>query len=289
MEWVWNRIGVSLPDGWEMLQFSRNPSNGRCVFADRYQFRLELDWMLVTSHPDMERISSDYISKLKEDGLQSVERVSHHPWMGAHGLEHGRPVSRYVGFFQEGPFLLEAVFIGESGGKADFAAEGRILDSVKVHPKSDIVRWRAFGMDWCTSAAGFALCYVAPGLAEVSFTDGKKHMSQTFSRRGMVRTWLKTTVHEWLSARVPSEYKTLSLNQEKMDGHDVWTLLAQRRHAVLSDWIYGRRHIKASAWICPKDGRLYSLSTLAHCDGEHFPSASLGCCGFKVNNSAGEQ
>ncbi|MBQ7652292.1 MAG: hypothetical protein IJS15_15135 [Victivallales bacterium] len=285
MKWIWNRIGMMLPDGWEMLQFSRNPSQGRCVFADRYQFRLELDWMTVSVPPDMERMSSDYTARLKENGLQSVEKVSHHPWSGAYGLEHGRPVSRYGAYFPDGPYLLEAVFIGESGDKPNHAAECRILDSFKVNPESATSRWCAFGMDWYTSATDFALCYVAPGLAEASFTDGKKHISQTFSRRGMLKTWLKKPVTEWLASTVPSEYKTVSLEHESTDGHDVWTLVARRRHAVLSDWIHGRRHIKASAWICPRDGRLYAMSTLAHCDGRQFPPASLGCCGFKVDNS----
>ena len=287
MNWLWNRIGFALPDDWEMLQFSRNPDNGRCVFADRYQFRLELDWMTVSAPPDMERMSSDYMAKLKEDGMKSIEKVSHHPWSGAYGIEHGRPVSRYGAYFSDGPFLLEAVFIGESGSKADFAAEGRILDSFKVHPKSDTIRWCAFGMDWSTSATEFALCYVAPGLAEASFTDGKKHTSQTFSRRGLLKTWLKTPVQDWLASRVPPEYKTVSMEHESRDGHDVWTMLAKRRRTVLSDWLHGRRHIIASAWIGPNDGRLYTLSTLAHCDGKQFPPASLGCCKFSVNNAMG--
>ena len=287
MKWIWNRIGMMLPDEWEMLQFSRNPSQGRCVFADRYQFRLELDWMTVSAPPDMERMSSDYTAKLKEDGLQSVEKLAHNPWSGAYGLEHGRPVSRYGAYFSDGPFLLEAVFIGENGGKPNHAAEGRILDSFKVHPPSATVRWCAFGMDWSTSATDFTSCYVAPGLAEASFTDGKKHTSQTFSRRGLLKTWLRTPVSEWLASIVPPEYKPVSQKHFSMDGHDVWMLVARRRHAVLHDWIHGRRHINASAWICPKDGRLYAMSTLAHCNGELFPPASLGCCGFKVDNSTG--
>ncbi len=286
MKWIWNRIAFRLPDDWEMLQFSRNPSQGRCVFADRYQYRLELNWMAVSAPPDMERISSDYMAKLKEDGLKSIEKVSIHPWSGAYGIEHGRPVSRYAAFFSDGPFLLEAVFIGEHGGQSDFAAEGRILESFKVHPKSDIIHWCAFGMDWCTSANEFALCYVAPGLAEVSFTDCRKHLSQTFSRRGMLRTWLKTPVSDWLASRVPPEYKTVSLEHLCRDGHDVWTLLAKRRRPVLSDWLHGRRHIFASAWICPGDGRLYTTSTLAHCDGVAFPQASLACCAFSVGGKA---
>ena len=289
MKWIWNRIGMRLPDEWEMLQFSRNPSVGRCVFADRYQFRLELDWMSVSSPPDMERMSSDYMAKLQEDGLQYVEKIAHHPWSGAFGMEHGRPVSRYGAYFSDGPFILEAVFIGEKGGRPDFAAEGRILDSFKVLPQSATSQWCAFGMEWNTSAATFASCYVAPGLAETIFTDGKKRASQTFARRGLLKPWLKTPVQDWLTTIVPPEYKTLSVEHSSREGHDVWTLLAKRRHGVLSDWLHGRRHIKASAWICPKDGRLYSTSTLAHCDGEHFPPASLGCCGFKVDDTAGAQ
>jgi len=42
-----------------MLQFSRNTSSGRCVFADRCQFRLELSW----------RVVADYISSLVKRGV----------------------------------------------------------------------------------------------------------------------------------------------------------------------------------------------------------------------------
>ena len=45
--WVWRHLEVRVPADWELLQFSKTPAEGRCAFADRHGFRLELSWRTV--------------------------------------------------------------------------------------------------------------------------------------------------------------------------------------------------------------------------------------------------
>ena len=54
--WIWRNFGVGVPDDWEMLQFSKDPKSGGCLFADRYTFRLEINWRRTAGEPDLRRI-----------------------------------------------------------------------------------------------------------------------------------------------------------------------------------------------------------------------------------------
>ncbi len=45
--WIWRGLCMKVPDDWEMLQFETNTGKGGCAFADRYQFRFEVDWKVV--------------------------------------------------------------------------------------------------------------------------------------------------------------------------------------------------------------------------------------------------
>ena len=279
--WIWNGIELSLPDEWEMLQFSRNPETGRCAFADRYQFRFELDWMRVDAPPDMERMANDYRAKLQDDGLESVTKTGHGQWLGASGLEKGVPISRYGAFLPGRAYILEAVFIWAKGERATPAFEGRILDSVKVpSPAPDgRQKWRSFGMDWTTACdLSFDTCVVSPGLAEATFNNRKRRVTQRFARRGMLSYWLKADVRQWLEAQIPKEYKVVSTESATEEGHEVWRLEAQRSPSVLVDWLHGRRTIQAAAWICPEDGRLYFVASHAHQGKGEWPFATLSCC-----------
>lgn len=279
--WLWNGIEFSLPNDWEMLQFTRNPELGRCAFADRYQFRFELDWMLVSAAPDMERMASDYVAKLQEDGLEDVVKSGHGQWLGATGKEKGMPISRYGAFLPGRSYVLEAVFIWDKAQKASASFEGRILDSIKTNPpqKDACQPWQAFGMKW-TNADGmeFSQCQVAPGLAEATFNNRKLRRIQRFARRGLLDCWMKTTVQDWLEQQIPKEYKVMEMTNSTENGHEIWQLQAQRSPSTMPDWLHGRRTISAAAWICPEDGRLYFIANHAHKGKAEWPEATLSCC-----------
>ena len=98
--WVWRYFRLELPDDWEMLQFSRNPHAGRCAFADRYQFRLEISWQALSGPPNMDRLVSDYLSKLKLDGtMPDAVRLDRPPWVGLRGHQGGILTSRFSRHF----------------------------------------------------------------------------------------------------------------------------------------------------------------------------------------------
>lgn len=265
--WVWQGLSVALPLDWEMLQFARDPEVGRCVFGDRYQYRFELDWKRVHGAPDMERMVSDYRAKLAADGLREVRPLGHSPWLGTHGLDGEREICRYGMYSAESRQVLEAVFLWPPREQARPSLEGRVLDSLRVLPVLADGRrcWQAFGMTWHVPAATvFASCEVAPAQVEAVFALRNDRGQATFSRRGMVSEWLTVPVSEWLEQSMPAGYVRETLTQAGQSGHEVCSLVARRERSVLSDWRHGRRRYEASAWICPRDRRLYCVSRWAH-------------------------
>ena len=108
---AWNAINLELPDEWELLQFSKSSDNGKIAFADRYQFRLELDWSTVSAPPDLDRMASDYKSKLAEEGTKDAKLAVHLPWKGVSAQEADNFISRYVNYFPSRSLMLEIVFL----------------------------------------------------------------------------------------------------------------------------------------------------------------------------------
>lgn len=265
-----------------MLQFTRNPEEGRCAFADRYQFRFELNWLRVDMPPDLQRMAEDYIAKLTDNGLKDVKRTAHSPWLGATGLEKGQPISRYAAFFAARSMLLEVVFIWPTGVKASPAFEGRTLDAVTVKPDAldGAQVWDAFGMRWKNGPdLYFEKCTAAPGMAEAVFTNEKRHIRQSFSRRGLLKEWFSGSVEQWLEEQVPREYTISERKHSSRDGHDFWSIEARRSRPVLADWVHGHRLYKSAAWLCHRDDRLYCVSFVSHPDyatGCGVPA--LSCC-----------
>ncbi len=265
--WVWQGLSVVLPPDWEMLQFARDPEVGRCVFGDRYQYRFELDWKCVPAPPDLERMVGDYRAKLAADGLQDVRPLAHSPWQGTRGRDGERDICRYGMYSAANRQVLEAVFLWPPREESKPSFEGRVLDSLRVLPvlSDGRRRWQAFGMTWHVPAAAvFAACDVAPAQAEAVFALRNDRGEATFSRRGMVSEWLTVPVSEWLEQTIPGGYVRETLTQTGQSGHEVCSLVARRERSVLKDWWHGRRQYEASAWVCPRDHRLYCVSRWTH-------------------------
>lgn len=276
---IWRQLHFELPDDWEMLQFSRNPEVGRCVFADRRQFRFEVNWRTVRGAPDFERMLHDYQSRLEEDGLQRIRRIEHQRWHGMRGEEGRRLTTRYGRYVAEGRLLLELVFLWPK--EWDSALEKRILDSFRFLPPEDgLQRWRAFGMD-LRASAGHDLwkANVPPTSAELLFTTQKGYREQRFCRFAMPGEWLETTPGAWLLTRLPKGFRLEHQTRHLRDGHEIFSIKGLRSFPTVANMIRGKRYIKASAWICPEDKRLYSLvlvSTERVVDAES--RISLRCC-----------
>lgn len=276
---IWRHYQFDLPDDWEMLQFSRNPELGSCVFADRRQFRFELNWRAVQGTPDFDRMLHDYQARLEEDGLQGVRRLEHQRWHGVRGEAGHSLTTRYGRYIAEDRSLIELVFIWPK--EWDSALEKRILDSFRlIVPEEGLVRWRAYGMDLRVSA-GHELwkADVPPTSAELLFTAQKGYRSQRFSRFAMAEEWLTLSPGDWLLTRIPRGFRIDQQTRHLRDGHEIFSVRGLRSLPTLKNMFLGRREIKASAWICPEDKRLYSL-VLVSTDRvvEAESRISLRCC-----------
>lgn len=282
--WVWRQLHVALPDDWELLQFSRNAQAGRCAFADRYQFRFELNWRIVEGTPDFDRMLSDYRGRLEEDGLQRITARECADWRGVHGeMPDGRVTSRYGNYFRSLRCLVEIVFLWPKRRNPEIEEE--VLRSVMAEPanESGQARWIALGMEIHTGAGfEFERCDAEPAHGHFCFTAERRRLWDHFSRRGLVSHWMTQPLEEWQRGQVPKEYGIVDQRQRNRGDHRISRIVARRKTPVLIDWIFGRREYHVATWLCPEDGRLYSLSRQAP-KGRFFtrakrPPAALRCC-----------
>ena len=271
--WVWRHVRIELPDDWEMLQFSRQSQGGRCAFADRYQFRLELNWREVPGPPDMERMTSDYLAKLRLDGsMPDAAVASSGGWQGIEGHQNGLFTSRFGRHFATERCLVEAVLLWPDKRDADL--ERAVLASVAPEPEhlGRFQRWRAFGMDILASS-GLALtdCRVEPANACLTFADERSGRQETFQRLGMVPEWLDGSARQWLEQQMPRDVALVSQDATEDCGHAIERLVGTRRATLVRK----RSRYEASAWICPADGRLYCAANTKATETE---PRRLACC-----------
>jgi hypothetical protein len=256
--WIWLGIRLDLPEDWELLQFTRDPAQGRCAFADRYQFRLELDWRSVPGPPDFGRMMNDYQTKLAGEGMADIEPLRRGAWLGFHGRTAAGVSSRFGRFLPGRKRLVELVFPWPRQREA--AVEGAILDRVTEELARDDgrQRWCAFGMDLLVEAeAGLVDCTVQPAHAELVFAPRRGPDETRWARRGMVREWLAMPLDEWLNRWVGTDAVERASASRELAGHTVYSLTGRKPRPGLF-----RRplFLQAATWLCPRDGRLYSIS-----------------------------
>jgi hypothetical protein len=254
--WIWRQIGIDLPADWECLQYSVNREAGRCAFADRYRFRLELNWRTFASPPDFDRMLKDYAGSL-EATWGDVCSVRCRGWPGLVGQRPGEAVSRFGAYLEELGIVVELVFIHPE--QRDDALEARILNTVReVMPDAaGFQRWRAFGMDLRVPRA-FTLkeCAVRPLLTGLRFEGPKKPDGWVFRRYGMVDRWLQLSLRDWLAAQTGDSLKegrpeTLTRRNEHVE-----RLTGAWRPRGL---LHKRGVFAAAAWRNEQDRRLYHV------------------------------
>ena len=167
---IWRHIRVDHPAAWEMLRYSKNPQAGRCSFADRYQYRLELSWQTFAAAPDFDRMVSDYAASLRKGHEDAnVRPINHGDW---HGLESADPAvttTRFGRYFSDLSCLIELVFVWPDD--KDQPLIDTVLQSVEaLPPKGGQARWRALGMDLnADDELALAECRAEPAAATMTF------------------------------------------------------------------------------------------------------------------------
>lgn len=262
--WIWRHFRIKLPDDWEMLRFSQDMAMGRCMFADRYQFRLELNWRQMAGPPDFDRMLSDYMTKLKEEFKMSrAVHVRSSKWRGIEGHINSLFSSRFGCYFPDESCVIEIVFTWPQGQGKDPQQEKNILDSVAQSSKKDelFTRWKSFGMDMQVNKnLSLTTCEIRPAWTRMTFSSAKPKQQEQYQRLGMVKEWLKTSLRDWLPYQLPKEAKILSQNLTETSGHRIETISAYQYRSLVNRWFGKPSSHQVSAWICPRDGRLYSVN-----------------------------
>jgi hypothetical protein len=251
VEWIWRQIGIELPADWECLQFARDPEVGRCAFADRRRYRLELNWRRSPGEPDFGRMMKDYAGSL-EGAWEGIRKVKCRGWPGLTGTRGGEVVSRYGRWFREIELLVEVVFIHPE--RRDARLEANMLQTVReVPPEATGMQcWRAFGMEMRVPR-GFTLgeCVVEPARVGMRFDGPTTPDRWIFRRYGMVDSWLKTSVRDWLAAQAADPVRNI---RSKAGGGGVERIEGEWRPKGL---LLKKGAYAAAAWRDAEDGRLY--------------------------------
>ncbi len=286
--WVWHNISVDLPEDWEMLQFANDAEQGRIAFADRSDFRLELSWRRVGNRPDLERMRSDYASRLLNEMDHSEANIADMlDWSGLKSVKNGKVSTRLLNHFGESRMLIEAVFRWNDA--PDLSLEEQILSSLMVDDgdASAFQAWRCFGLDLSVPSA-FTLSDVQALPASTVMEFGYKKPDKATiraERRGLLKFWLKGSVIEWLVRQLPRKPKTLESTQYSEAGHDIFRIKGTLPYG--SGWgsLFMRQKFESVGWICPEDKRLYTLGALSrpsHASLFEKQSVQLSCCAHCV-------
>jgi len=293
LSWKWLGMGMELPSDWEMLRYARDPDNGRCVFADRYQHRLEFCWQKVPQPPDHDRMLADYTSWLQEagaDALISIREEKVADWRGMEVTGGDMPHSRYGAYLADTSRMVECVFFWPED--MDTAVRDHVLQSIApATPCADGSRpWQALGMTFrVCEDLHLAECGAKPASVQLVFLHSQHtDWCARFERIGMLRHWFSNSVSNWLRSRIDPKTVVTFCRETMRSGHHKVVELHGTRKRFLR--LRGGRSltIKAWAWICPSDGRLYmethevparlaatapSVSALSCCDAGRWGGA----------------
>ena len=272
--WIWRHLGLQLPPDWEMLQYSLKLDSGRCAFADRHGFRLELTWRRVEGPPDFDRMLSDYQAKLTDEGMTNGHRIQSAGCPGLKGVIEGKTITRFGRFATAASCLVELVFPWPDGREKEL--EQNIVQSFheSVGDADGCLRWRAFGMDVRAPASlSLGRCRVEPAHVEWQFMDRRDRLAVRFARRGMVKQWMNRSVQTWLEREVtPGQRPPPRWRHERIEGHAVERVEGR---TLPRGWLRRSAPLHSEAWICPQDGRLYSWVAETTTD---LPERPLRCC-----------
>ncbi len=252
--WIWHGLRLALPADWEMLQYSTLAAHGRCSWADRNQFRLQLSWRTLPGEPDLPRMLDDYAAKLRgaDPPPDAVEPLEAEGWSGILCRRSESFLTRFARFLPDRSIMAELLFIHPERGR-DAAAETSVLGSFAEASGE----WQAFGMR-VTPPEGFDLtaCDVRPAQARLVFTHPRDPLQVLRAERlGMLDAWLRAPVREWAEARVKGE---LAQAEVRDTGEHAAVGEGILRRAGWIGRIRRPLPCRIDAWTDPDEHRLYT-------------------------------
>jgi len=280
---IWRHFAIQIPDHWDMLQYSKNWIVGNCVFADRYQYRLEFNWRAVAGTPDYDRMLSDYMSKLKNDyNMKQAQYTKSGKWKGIKGYLNSLLTTRYGYYFKNESCVIEIVFIWPD--KIDSQIERTVLNSIKeIDEKNGFYQWKAFHMDMYVSKELILDATLAlPAHTKMTFLTKKPFKKEIFQRIGMVKQWLKIPLKDWVRDKIPKNVRIESENSETQSNHQIETFKGYYFTDASAKLLNRKSKYITSAWVCPEDERLYKMTGIFpykdFTDDYHIPAKRLSCC-----------
>lgn len=278
---VWHGLAITLPQDWELLQYSRDPDQGRLTFADRSDYRLELSWQSHPSRPSLKRMLGDYRALLaQDDAVGAVEPVEAPGWKGmaVYPLRDSERVeeTRYLRFEKELGKSLEAVFRWPDASP-DRGFEEAVLETVTPCAERDgLAAWTAWGMAISVPVGWRPVdCRVQPADVQLTFAErADANPSVEFSRRGFLHHWFDGDLAGWI-ARETGTVGQCS-HRSRADHHAVHSRVDEAA-AGIAGRLGRRQQRQLAAWVCPRDGRLYAVR--AESTGRTAVArAELRCC-----------
>ncbi|MGF1483071.1 MAG: hypothetical protein ACFBZ8_01770 [Opitutales bacterium] len=292
---VWHDFQLETPADWELLQYTRDTAEGRLGWADRHHYRLEVGYRQVEGAPNLERFLSDYKVKLEVQEARKIKDTTAGGWPGISAHHDGRFTTRYFRYFEPLRYLIEIVFAWPKA--RDRPLETQILESAIArrprylptkgdkttpdHVTSEVSRrFQAFGLDLEIDAEWpLVETEVQPAVAKLIFApETKDRAERRYERYGMVELWLEGSILDWLRQQLPAK---AVVEQEEIlhpSGHEVSLISGiVPRESLVSRFLKPFR-MRAAAWRCPHDGRLYHVRSIAPTEPSSIHADSLSCC-----------
>ena len=258
---IWRNFQLQLPDEWEMLRYDKDKSNGRCVYADRYQHRLELSWRVVSRPPELDKLLDDYKKKWAQEVETEIgESVKVAGWLGFLTTVAGEVHSHFLRYFPDEKTAIELIFLWPE--ERDKGEEREILTSFAMEPCVDgLRRWAAFGLDFLVSDdLDISYSRIEPGNAQLAFGIlNEQGREERFERYAFLEDRLKEPLAAWLKHRLPRGVVQESVVDYTQVGHIITGITGKWYPNFFMRWLRRGKKFASYAWVCPVDKRLYYL------------------------------
>ncbi len=265
----WRGVEIAHPADWELIAASAFGEPGSCVFADRRQERLKVQWRPLKHAPHLKKMLEEKRRKPEDD----IAILSEQPpgWHGTVEAVNPGFVVHAGRFFAEPRLLLEAVLLWP--GKRDRNTENAVLTRLRPTPDTETGAqrtWQAMGLRVKVGSDCDLLRFksdVGRTVWEFGPRSGKTPVLGV-RRLAMPNYWLTVPLDEWLDTQLDTPWRKKFRKRTLVNGHT-----AARRISVgqsrIRDKLKERERVRVDvAWQCPVEDRVYHLhyeeTTTAH-------------------------